>query len=248
MVPAEGLPRFYLFHRKRLWNPLEGKWMGWERKRGKLHEFNKLLRRAQDTTFLRPESLPLVVPSGVRYVITLDADTKLPPGVVNHLVGILAHPLNRARLDPVRKKIVEGYGILQPRVTAFLPAQDEKSIFQKLFSGDCGIDPYASAVSDVYQDLFGEGSFTGKGIYDVDAVEKSLEGRILENCLLSHDLFEGCFARCGYASDLEFFEEFPPTPKPPPCATTAGSGAIGSYCPGSSGGKATRSPPSPDGK
>ena len=209
MVPAEGLPRFYLFHRKRLWNPLEGKWMGWERKRGKLHEFNKLLRRAQDTTFLRPESLPLVVPSGVRYVITLDADTKLPPGVVNHLVGILAHPLNRARLDPVRKKIVEGYGILQPRVTAFLPAQDEKSIFQKLFSGDCGIDPYASAVSDVYQDLFGEGSFTGKGIYDVDAVEKSLEGRILENCLLSHDLFEGCFARCGYASDLEFFEEFP---------------------------------------
>ncbi len=206
---AGGASRFFLCHRKRLWNPLEGKWMGWERKRGKLHEFNRLLRGAQDTSFLRPDGSVLTVPSGVRYVITLDADTKLSPGVVNHLVGILAHPLNQARLDPVRQKVVEGYGILQPRVTAFLPAQDEKSIFQKLFSGDCCIDPYASAVSDVYQDLFGEGSFTGKGIYDVDAVEQSLKGRISENRLLSHDLFEGCFARCGYASDLEFFEEFP---------------------------------------
>ncbi|HTC20296.1 MAG TPA: phosphorylase, partial [bacterium] len=212
---ADGGPRFFFFHRKRLWNPLEGTWMGWERKRGKLHEFNRLLRGAADTTYINPWDLhgtagsPLMVPRGVRYVITLDADTKLPPGVVNQLVGILAHPLHRARWDPLLGKVVEGYGILQPRVTAFLPGRDEKSIFQKLFSGECGIDPYASAVSDLYQDLFGEGSFTGKGIYDVDAYEKSLEGRIPENRLLSHDLFEGSFARCGYASDLEFFEEFP---------------------------------------
>lgn len=183
--------------------------MGWERKRGKLHEFNRLLRKAVDTSYFNPDGSVVEAPNGVRYVITLDADTKLPPGVVNQLVGILAHPLHRARLDPQLKKVVEGYGILQPRVTAFLPGRNEKSIFQRLFSGECGIDPYASAVSDVYQDLFGEGSFTGKGIYDVDAYEKSLEGRIPENRLLSHDLFEGSFARCGYASDLEFFEEFP---------------------------------------
>jgi cyclic beta-1,2-glucan synthetase len=202
-------PRFFLFHRKRRLNPSEGKWMGWERKRGKLHEFNRLLRGASDTTYFNLDGTPVTAPPQVRYVITLDADTKLPPGVVTQLVGILAHPLNRARLDPQLKKVVEGYGILQPRVTSFLPSQNEKSIFQKLFSGDCGIDPYASAVSDVYQDLFNEGSFTGKGIYDVDAYETSMEGRIPENSLLSHDLFEGSFARCGYASDLEFFEEFP---------------------------------------
>ncbi len=207
-APGGGV-RFFLFHRKRIWNPSEGKWMGWERKRGKLHEFNRLLRGSSDTTYFNQDGSPVVVPPGVRYVITLDADTKLPPGVVNQLVGILAHPLHRARLDPRLKRVVEGYGILQPRVTAFLPGRNEKSVFQKLFSGECGIDPYASAVSNVYQDLFGEGSFSGKGIYDVDAVEKSLEGRIPENSLLSHDLFEGAFARCGYASDLEFFEEFP---------------------------------------
>lgn len=204
-----GGPRFFFFHRRRLWNPPQGKWMGWERKRGKLHEFFRLLRGAADTGFFNPEGGPLTAPRGVRYVVTLDSDTKLPPGVVSRLVGILAHPLHRARFDPVTAKVVEGYGILQPRITAFLPKRDERSLFQELFSGDCGIDPYASAVSDVYQDLFGEGNFTGKGIIDVDAYEKVLEGRIPDNRLLSHDLFEGSFARCGYASDLEFFEEFP---------------------------------------
>jgi cyclic beta-1,2-glucan synthetase len=206
---SDGGSRFFFFHRKRLWNPLEDKWMGWERKRGKLHEFNLLLRGSKETSYFNNENPSLTIPEGIRYVITLDADTKLPPGVVSQLVGILAHPLHRARLDPQSHKVVEGYGILQPRVTSFLPNQNEKSIFQKLFSGECGIDPYASAVSDVYQDLFGEGSFTGKGIYDLDAYETALKGRIPENSLLSHDLFEGSFARCGYASDLEFFEDFP---------------------------------------
>ncbi len=204
-----GGPRFFFFHRKRLWNPVQRKWMGWERKRGKLHEFYRVLQGATDTTYFNADNSPVTAPRGVRYVVTLDSDTKLPPAVVTQLVGILAHPLNQARLDPQTRKVVEGYGILQPRVTSFLPKENEKSIFQELFSGECGIDPYASAVSDVYQDLFGEGNFTGKGIIDIDAYEQALEGRIPENSLLSHDLFEGSFLRSGYASDLEFFEEFP---------------------------------------
>jgi cyclic beta-1,2-glucan synthetase len=200
--------RFFIFHRKRLWNPCERRWMGWERKRGKLHEFNRLLRGALDTSFVQGAGFESP-PQSVRYVITLDADTKLPKGSVSQLVGAISHPLHIARFDPQLGKVAEGYGILQPRVTASLPTRAERSIFQRLFSGECGIDPYASAVSDVYQDLFGEGSFTGKGIYDVDAFERSLEGRIPENALLSHDLFEGSFARSGYVSDVEFFEDFP---------------------------------------
>ncbi len=207
-APDGGL-RFFAFHRKRFWNPLEGKWMGWERKRGKLHEFNKLLRGSTQTSYIDPDRSTVTAPGGVRYVITLDADTQLPPGVVGQLVGILAHPLHRAWVDPQKGQVTRGYGILQPRITAFLPTASGRSIFQRLFSGECGIDPYASAVSDVYQDLFGEGSYTGKGIYDVDAYESALKARIPENRLLSHDLFEGSFARCGYASDLEFFEDFP---------------------------------------
>ena len=206
--PAEdGSARFYLFHRYRKWNPGEAKWMGWERKRGKLVELNRLLRGATDTSFiLDPAVSP---PARVRYVITLDADTRLPKGSVNQLVGTIAHPLNRARIDPKLRRVVEGYGILQPRITASLPVREERSIYQRLFSGECGIDPYASAVSDVYQDLFGEGSFSGKGIYDLDAFETVLHGRIPENALLSHDLFEGSFARCGFVSTVELFEEFP---------------------------------------
>ncbi len=205
----DGGPRFFFYHRRRVWNPPQGVWMGWERKRGKLLEFFRLLRGASDTTYGQAAGPPVTAPEGVRYVVTLDSDTQLPPSVVQQLVGILAHPLHRARVDTQSRKVVEGYGILQPRVTAFLPDKSEKSLFQELFSGDCGIDPYASAVSDVYQDLFGEGTFTGKGIVDVDSYLLTLEGRIPENLLLSHDLFEGSFARCGYASDLEFFEEFP---------------------------------------
>ncbi len=142
-------------------------------------------------------------------MITLDADTQLPRGAAARLVGTLAHPLNRARLDPRERRVVEGYGILQPRIAPTLPTDRESSIYQRISSGPAGIDPYASAVSDVYQDLFGEGSYTGKGIYDIDAFESALAGRVPEAALLSHDLFEGLFARAGLVSDIDLFEEFP---------------------------------------
>ena len=207
--PAADGERFLLLHRRRVWNDGEGKWMGWERKRGKLHELNRLLRGATDTTFLAVGGRPPVVPSGVRYVITLDADTRLPRGAARRLVGKMAHPLNRPTLDPRSGRVVEGYAVLQPRVTPALPTGREGSLFQRVFSGPCGIDPYAFAVSDVYQDLFGEGSYTGKGIYDVDVFEAALEGRVPESTLLSHDLLEGIFARAGLVSDIEVVEEFP---------------------------------------
>ncbi len=201
----DGSERFLLFHRRRLWNERERAWMGWERKRGKLHELNRVLRGATDTSFVPTDA---VAPAGVRYVITLDADTRLPRGAVERLVGTMAHPLNRPRVDPGRRRVVEGYAVLQPRVTPPLPGR-EGSFFQRLSSGPAGVDPYASAVSDVYQDLWGEGSYTGKGIYDVDAFEAALAGRVPENALLSHDLFEGVFARAGLVTDVELFESAP---------------------------------------
>ncbi len=204
-----GERRFFLFHRRRLWNEGEQKWMGWERKRGKLRELNRLLRGASDTTFLAVGGERPRAPENVRYVITLDADTRLPRRAACQLVSAMAHPLNRPRFDPATGSVIEGYGVLQPRVTSSLPTAEESSLFQRIFSGPAGIDPYAAAVSDVYQDLFHEGSYAGKGIYDIDAFEASLSGRVPENALLSHDLFEGLFARAGLASDIELFEEFP---------------------------------------
>ena len=204
-----GGARFLLFHRRRRWNEGDGRWMGWERKRGKLHDLNALLRGSRETDIItsgRAASLP---PAGVRYVVTLDADTRLPRGAVSRLVGTIAHPLNQPRLDPAAGRITRGYGILQPRITPTLPAERDASLFQRVFSGPAGIDPYASAVSDVYQDLFGEGSYTGKGIYDIDAFEQALAGRVPENTLLSHDLFEGTFARAGLVTDVELFDEYP---------------------------------------
>jgi cyclic beta-1,2-glucan synthetase len=201
--------RFLLLHRRRLWNEKEGKWIGWERKRGKLHELNRLLRGARDTTFIPVHAQSPTVPPGVRYVITLDADTRLPKASAYRLVGLAAHPLNRPRFDPEKGRVVEGYAVLQPRITPFLPTGPASTIYQRIVSGPGGVDPYAAAVSDVYQDLFGEGSYTGKGIYDVDGFEQALEGTVPENTLLSHDLFEGLFTRAGLATDVELFEEFP---------------------------------------
>lgn len=207
--PGPGGSRFLVLHRRRVFNAGENKWMGWERKRGKLHELNRLLRGATDTTYIPVGGAPVTVPAGVRYVITLDADTKLPRDAVLRLIGKMAHPLNRPQFDVAEQRVVNGYAILQPRVTPALPVGSEGSVYQRVFSSPGGMDPYAAAVSDVYQDLFGEGSYTGKGIYDVDTFEAALSGRIPENALLSHDLFEGIFARAGLASDVEVVEEFP---------------------------------------
>ncbi len=201
----DGEARFLLFHRRRVWNEGDGFWYGWERKRGKLEELNRLLRGATDTSFLTGSA----VPRAIRYVLTLDADTRLPREAARRLVGTLAHPLNQPRFDARLGRVISGYGVLQPRVTPILPADREGSLFQRIFSGPAGIDPYAAAVSDVYQDLFGEGSFTGKGIYDVDAFSAALEGKVPESAMLSHDLFEGIFARTGLVTDVELFEEFP---------------------------------------
>jgi cyclic beta-1,2-glucan synthetase len=206
---ATGSERFFLLHRRRVWNAGEGRWLGWERKRGKLHELNRLLRGAEDTTYLDCNRLSGLLPAGIRYVITLDADTRLPRDTVRRLIGKMAHPLNRPRFDPTSERIVEGYAVMQPRVTPSLPVGREGSLYQRAFSSMSGIDPYSAAVSDVYQDLFGEGSYAGKGIYEIDAFEAALSLRVPDSTLLSHDLFEGIFARAGLASDIEVVEEFP---------------------------------------
>ena len=207
--PAPGGDRFLLLHRKRLWNHSEAQWIGWERKRGKLHELNRLLRGAIDTSFLHVGGQAPRMPADVRYVITLDADTRLPRDAVRRLIGKMAHPLNRPRFDIAAGRVLAGYAVLQPRVTPSLPVGREGSLFQRIFSSMSGIDPYAAAASDVYQDLIGEGSYAGKGIYEVDAFEAALAGRVPDSTLLSHDLFEGIFARAGLASDIEVVEEFP---------------------------------------
>ena len=207
--PAGNCERFFLLHRRRLWNEGEGMWIGWERKRGKLHELNRLLRGATDTSFMPIDGHTPALPSGIRYVITLDADTRLPMGTARRLVGKIAHPLNQPCFDRRAGLVVRGHGVLQPRVTPSLPIGSRGSLFQRTFSGPNGLDPYALAASDVYQDLFGEGSYCGKGIYDIDSFEAALEGQIPENSVLSHDLLEGIFARAGLASDIEVVEEFP---------------------------------------
>ena len=200
-------PRFFLFHRARQWNAGEGAWMGWERKRGKIEEFNRRLRGQGGTSFA-VEAGPVGDLREIRYCITLDTDTKLPREAVRTLVGIIAHPLNRAVVDERLGRVVEGYGILQPRVSVTM-ASAAGSLFSRLYAGHTGVDPYTTAVSDVYQDLFGEGSFTGKGLYDVDAFIRVLDGRVPENAVLSHDLFEGLYARAALVSDVEVIDDYP---------------------------------------
>ncbi|HVH29890.1 MAG TPA: glucoamylase family protein [Vicinamibacterales bacterium] len=205
-APESG-DRFFLFHRMRQWNEREGLWMGWERKRGKIEEFNRLLRGSTETSFVLHVGDITILPR-VRYCITLDSDTRLPRDVARQLIGIITHPLNRPALDPQGGRITDGYGILQPRVSVtFTSAAD--SLFARLYSGHTGVDPYTTAVSDTYQDLFGEGIFTGKGLYDVDAFMAALEDCVPENSLLSHDLFEGLHARVALVSDVEIVDEYP---------------------------------------
>lgn len=198
---------FFLFHRPRRWNPNEGAWMGYERKRGKLMEFNALLRGGTSDCFSLIEG-DISILSSVKYVITLDTDTQLPRDAARKLVGTMAHLLNRPEFDPGRNVVVNGYGILQPRIAVSL-LSSRRSLFVSLFSGDSGIDPYTRAVSDVYQDIFREGSFIGKGIYDVDAFEQALSGRFPENRILSHDLLESTYVRSALISDVELYEAYP---------------------------------------
>jgi cellobiose phosphorylase len=198
---------FFLFHRPRRWNKAEALWMGYERKRGKLTEFNALLRGGARDCFSEVVGDASIL-SGIRFVITLDTDTQLPRDAARQLVGTIAHPLNRPQFDSAKGVVTEGYSILQPRVGVSLPSAG-RSWFVKLFAGDVGIDPYTRAVSDVYQDVFQEGSFIGKGIYDVDAFQQAVAGRFPENTVLSHDLIESCHARSALVSDVELYEEYP---------------------------------------
>ena len=198
--------RFLLLHRTRRWNEVEKRWMGWERKRGKLHELNRVLL-GSDETSISVEAGHL--PSGVRFVITLDSDTELPREAARRMIGKMAHPLNSAIYDAKGARVVDGYGILQPRVTPSLPIDHYGSLYQRIFSTPRGLDPYAFTVSDIYQDLFAEGSYTGKGIYDVRVFELALKDRVPDNTMLSHDLFEGIYARSGLMTDIEVVEEHP---------------------------------------
>jgi cyclic beta-1,2-glucan synthetase len=199
--------RFFLFHRARLWNPKENRWMGWERKRGKIEEFNRLLRGAGDTSYSTQEGDGSIL-TQIRFCITLDRDTRLPRDTAKGLIGIILHPLNRPKLDPAKGRVTEGYGVLQPRVSVTF-ASAAGSLFSRVYAGHTGVDPYTTAVSDTYQDLFGEGSYTGKGLYDVDAFLAALGDRIPENALLSHDLFEGLYARTALVSDIEVVDDYP---------------------------------------
>jgi cellobiose phosphorylase len=205
--PASGAAFFYLLHRPRRWNAAQGVWMGHERKRGKLAELNAVLRGHG------LERFALIVGdiqalATVAYVITLDTDTQLPRDVARQLVGAIAHPLNQAVYDPQQQRVTRGYAILQPRVGISLPSVG-RSLYAQLFGSDAGVDPYTRAVSDVYQDLFQQGSFIGKGIYAVDAFELALGARFPDNRILSHDLIEGCYARSGLLSDVQVYEEYP---------------------------------------
>ncbi len=199
---------FYLFHRARTWNPRERAWMGWERKRGKLEDLNNLLRG--DPSGFATIAGPVAKIENVAYVLVLDSDTELPRDTAKELAGTLGHPLNRPQFDAARGRVTEGYAILQPRVGITLESAG-RTRFSRLHSGEPGIDPYTRAVSDVYQDLFAEGSFIGKGIYDVDAIRHVLGGKLPDNRVLSHDLLEGAYGRAGLASDVIVFEDYPAT-------------------------------------
>lgn len=205
--------RFLILHRPREWNPQENVWMGYERKRGKLEALNGLLRGktcregASTPSFSMIAGNVKILPT-IKYVITLDTDTQLPRDTAYKLIGAMAHPLNIPHFDPEKRRVTEGYGIMQPRVAINLPSTN-KSWFVRLYGGDGGTDPYTLAVSDVYQDLFAEGSFIGKGIYDVDAFTQSLSAVLPTNLILSHDLIEGAYARSGLISDVVLYEEHP---------------------------------------
>jgi cyclic beta-1,2-glucan synthetase len=204
--PSPKHGSFFLLHRHRIFNARQGVWMGWERKRGKLLDLNKYLRGEYDAYPVKAGKL--VTLSRVQYVITLDSDTQLPRGTAAALVGAMAHPLNRAVIDPESRIVTDGYGILQPRIGVSVRSASQSRL-AALYSGQTGFDVYTRAVSDVYQDLYGEGSFTGKGIYEVHTLHAVLDKRFPRNALLSHDLIEGAYARAGLVTDIELIDDYP---------------------------------------
>ena len=208
--------RFLVIHRGRKWCSTEGKWIGWERKRGKLEELVRLIATtdADDLpgkhsagAFYFADGMHLA--SGIQYIVTLDSDTGLGPTALRELVSIAGHPLNTPHIDTANRRITGGYGILQPRVITPLPQPEERTPFHALFAGQCGIDPYSNGSSDVYQDLFDIGSFTGKGLLHVKALHAVLDQRFADESVLSHDLLEGSISRCAYVSDVVLVEDHP---------------------------------------
>ncbi len=206
--PGAATPRFVLLHRRRAFSLSEQRWIGWERKRGKLEALVAALAEGHSDAFLDLGAASQVAPA-TAYVVTLDSDTQLPPGRLRDLVGVAAHPRNQPRLDAAGRRVVGGYGILQPRIATPLPAPRERTPYHWLFAGQCGIDPYSAASSEVYQDLFGEGTFSGKGLLHVRAVHAVLTQRLPEGQVLSHDLLEGSIARCAAVSDVTLIEDAP---------------------------------------
>ena len=207
-VAGDAPPRFLLLHRPRTWCATEARWMGWERKRGKLEMLLRLLATGDAGGFVPGAPLARLAAS-IPYVVTLDSDTVLPPGSLRELVAVAAHPLNAPRLDAAARRVVAGFGILQPRILTPFAAPHERTPFHWMFAGQCGIDPYSSDASDVYQDVFGSGSFTGKGLLNVRAVHAVLDRRLPDGAVLSHDLLEGTVARCALVSDVALLEDHP---------------------------------------
>ncbi|MBP6503204.1 MAG: carbohydrate-binding protein [Rhodoferax sp.] len=207
--PLPGMaPRFLVLHRARRFSETEQRWIGWERKRGKLEQLVHALATGNRTPFLDLAELSQIA-SNTRYIVTLDSDTQLPPECLRRLVGVAAHPHNAPRIDPQTGRVVHGYGILQPQIATPLPKRGDFTLFHWLFAGQCGIDPYSAASSEVYQDLFGEGSFSGKGLLQVQAMHAVLSSRLPSEQVLSHDLLEGAIARCATVSDIALLEDAP---------------------------------------
>ncbi len=205
---AGAAPRFVLLHRARTWSSTEHRWKGWERKRGKLEQLLRQLVEGPASAFLTLGT-DMFLADEIRYVLTLDSDTTLPPGSLRELVSIAAHPLNTPQINHNSRRVTAGHGILQPRVVTPLSTHHERSPFHAMFAGQGGLDPYSNGASDLYQDLFGMGSFTGKGLLHVAAVHATLDRRLPEGSILSHDLLEGSIARCGYVGDVVLLEDHP---------------------------------------
>jgi cyclic beta-1,2-glucan synthetase len=210
---SQRAPRFIVLHRERTFSETQQRWIGWERKRGKLEQLIALIAEPTARDTRKPAFIDLGdasrVEPGTRYIVTLDGDTQLPPGRLRDLVGVAAHPHNQPVVDPVTRMVTHGYGILQPHVATPLPAPKELTLYHWLFAGQCGIDPYSVASSEVYQDLFGEGSFSGKGLLNVAAMHAVLSHRLPDGQVLSHDLLEGSIARCATVTDINVIEDAP---------------------------------------